>query len=202
MAHTLHNTHSHPVVTVDLFLVWISLNMTRSIEDLTLASLHPNVLNGESLLKIFSFFTYVPRFKNDILLCKIQSGHQMLPLVIFQNQLPCYWQNFARLPMMGWIDCGYFWGRSSGTLMRNKKRQRRGFRLMGRTSATMSSLLEIIAIQVLWFKMYVQQMYYILQHITAQIQIASAQKKVLGFRNLTKRRESYTHWIVVHVLPG
>ena len=40
-----------------------------SIEDLlSLASLHPDVLNGESLLKIFSFFTYVPRFKNDILI--------------------------------------------------------------------------------------------------------------------------------------
>ena len=39
-----------------------------SIEDLlTLASLHPDVLDGESLLTIFSFFTYVPRFKNDIL---------------------------------------------------------------------------------------------------------------------------------------
>ena len=39
-----------------------------SIEDLLdLANLHPDVLNGESLMKIFSFFTYVPRFKNDIL---------------------------------------------------------------------------------------------------------------------------------------
>ena len=40
-----------------------------SIEDLLdLASLHPDVLNGDSLMKIFLFFTYVPRFKNDILL--------------------------------------------------------------------------------------------------------------------------------------
>ena len=37
-----------------------------SIEDfLDLASLHPDVLNGDSLMKIF---TYVPQFKNDILL--------------------------------------------------------------------------------------------------------------------------------------
>ena len=37
-----------------------------SIEDfLDLASLHPDVLNGDSLMK---FFTYVPQFKNDILL--------------------------------------------------------------------------------------------------------------------------------------
>ena len=40
-----------------------------SIEDLLdLASLHPDVLNGDSLMKIFLFFTYVPWFKNDILL--------------------------------------------------------------------------------------------------------------------------------------
>ena len=37
-----------------------------SIEDfLDLASLHSDVLNGDSLMKIF---TYVPQFKNDILL--------------------------------------------------------------------------------------------------------------------------------------
>jgi hypothetical protein len=39
-----------------------------SIENLLdLANLHPDVLNGESLMKIFSFFTYVERFKNDII---------------------------------------------------------------------------------------------------------------------------------------
>ena len=39
-----------------------------SIEDLLdLANLHPHVLNGENLMKIFSFLTYMPRFKNDIL---------------------------------------------------------------------------------------------------------------------------------------
>ena len=39
-----------------------------SIENLLdLANLHPDALNGEVLMKIFSFFTYVPRFKNDIL---------------------------------------------------------------------------------------------------------------------------------------
>jgi hypothetical protein len=39
-----------------------------SVEDLLdLANLHPDILNGESLMKIFTFFTYVPQFKNDIL---------------------------------------------------------------------------------------------------------------------------------------
>ena len=39
-----------------------------SIEDLLdLANLHPTILNGEILTKIFSFLTYLPWFKNDIL---------------------------------------------------------------------------------------------------------------------------------------
>ena len=39
-----------------------------SIEELLdAANLHPDVINGENLMKIFSFLTYVPRFKNDIL---------------------------------------------------------------------------------------------------------------------------------------
>jgi hypothetical protein len=37
------------------------------IDLLDLANLHPDVLNGESLMNIFSFFTYAPRFKNDII---------------------------------------------------------------------------------------------------------------------------------------
>ena len=54
-----------------------------SIEDLlTLASLHPDVLNGESLLKIFSFFTYVPQFKNDILVVQDSKWPPNVP--------PCY----------------------------------------------------------------------------------------------------------------
>ena len=34
---------------------------------LDLANLHPDVINGESLMKIFFFFTYMSQFKNDIL---------------------------------------------------------------------------------------------------------------------------------------
>ena len=39
-----------------------------SIEDfLDLVNLHPDLLNGSNLINIFSFLTYAPRFKNDIL---------------------------------------------------------------------------------------------------------------------------------------
>ena len=51
-----------------------------SIEDLLdLASLHPDVLNGDSLMKIFLFFTYLPRFKNDILLVQDSKWQPNIP---------------------------------------------------------------------------------------------------------------------------
>jgi hypothetical protein len=51
-----------------------------SIEDLLdLASLHPDVLNGESLTKIFLFFTYVPRFKNDIIVVQDSKSSPNVP---------------------------------------------------------------------------------------------------------------------------
>ena len=54
-----------------------------TIEDLLdLANLHPDILNGESLTKIFFFFTYLPQFKNDILVVQDSKWPPNVP--------PCY----------------------------------------------------------------------------------------------------------------
>ena len=63
----------------------IVVQISMTIEDLRvldLANLHPDILNGESLTKNFSFFTYLPQFKTDILI--IQDS-KWLP-----NVPPCY----------------------------------------------------------------------------------------------------------------
>ena len=47
--------------------------MTVVNDFIELAKLYPDVLNHETLYKIFSFLLYAPRFKNDILLAQTSS---------------------------------------------------------------------------------------------------------------------------------
>ena len=49
-----------------LFNLNIVVQISMTTEDLLdLANLRPDILNGESLTKIFFFFTYLPQFKNS-----------------------------------------------------------------------------------------------------------------------------------------